>query len=84
VEVDDVGVVHALEHLELVVDHLLVSADVLLEDDLDGVSLAILLGLSYDSVRASAQRLAKAIGVPERQSAGVCGRWWPSGPYFLS
>jgi hypothetical protein len=35
-ELDDVWVLEALEHLQLVVDHLVVAFDVLLQDDLDG------------------------------------------------
>jgi hypothetical protein len=35
-ELDNVGVLEALEHLQFVVDHLVVAFDVLLQDDLDG------------------------------------------------
>jgi hypothetical protein len=31
-----VGVLEALEHLQFVVDHLVIAFDVLLQDDLDG------------------------------------------------
>ena len=36
VELDNMRVLHPLQHLQLVVDHLLVSANILLQDDLDG------------------------------------------------
>jgi hypothetical protein len=35
-ELDNMGMLEALEHLQLVVDHLVVAFDVLLQDDLDG------------------------------------------------
>ena len=52
---------HALQHLQLVVHHLLIALDVLLEDDLD-CHLAIgAVGLAHNAVRAGAERLAKAV-----------------------
>ena len=35
-ELDNVGVLEALEHLQFVVDHLVIALYVLLQDDLDG------------------------------------------------
>jgi hypothetical protein len=61
VELDNVGVFHALQHLQLIVDHLLVSADILLQDNLDGDLALRAVGLSYDAICAGAQCLAKAV-----------------------
>ena len=62
-EADDMRMLHPLQHLQLVVDHLLVALDVLLEDDLDGELLAILFGLADDAVCACAQGLAQVIAL---------------------
>ena len=54
-------VLHALQHLQLVVDHLLVPADVLLEDDLDGDLALGAVGLADDAIGSSTQRLSEAV-----------------------
>ena len=46
-------VFHPLQHLELVVHHLLIAFDIFLEDDLDGKFLAVLLCLPDNAVRTS-------------------------------
>ena len=64
VELDNVRVLHALKHLELVIDHLLVPTHVLLQDDLDrNLSLGA-VGLPNDTVGAGTQRLSEAIAGP--------------------
>lgn len=64
VELDNVWVLHALQHLELVVDHLLVSAHVLLQDDLDRNLALGTVGFSYDAICASTQCLSKPVSGP--------------------
>ena len=54
-------VFHPLQHFELVVYHLLVALDVLLEDDLDGKLLAMLFRLPDNAVSARTQGLSKSI-----------------------
>lgn len=54
-------VLHALQHLQLVVDHLLVPADVLLEDDLDGDLALGAVGLADDAIGSGTQRLSEAV-----------------------
>jgi len=61
VELDNVRVLHALQHLQLVVDHLLVPADVLLEDDLDGDLALGAVGLADDAIGSGTQRLSEAV-----------------------
>lgn len=60
-ELDNVRVFHALQHLQLVVDHLLVSADILLEDNLDGDLALGTVGLPDNTVRSGAQCLSEAV-----------------------
>lgn len=50
-ESDDVLVLHSLQQYHLIVHHLLIAFDILLEDDLDSISLAIAFCLPYDTVR---------------------------------
>lgn len=57
-------VLHALQHFQLVVDHLLVSAHILLQDDLDGDLALGAVCLSDDAVCASAQRLSEPVSRP--------------------
>jgi hypothetical protein len=56
-----VRVLHALQHLQLIVDHLLVSADVLLQDDLDSDLALGAVSLTDDAICASSQRLSEAV-----------------------
>lgn len=55
-------VLDALQHLQLVRDHALVTLDIFLEDNLDRDFLAIDLGLSNDTVCACAQGAAESVG----------------------
>ena len=61
VELDNVRVVHALKHLQLVVDHLLVPAHVLLQDDLDGDLALGAVGLSDNAIGTGTERLSEAV-----------------------
>lgn len=61
-------VVHALKHLQLVVDHLLVAAHVLLQDDLDRDLALGAVGLPDNAICAGAQCLSKAVS---RSAIGV-------------
>jgi hypothetical protein len=70
-ELDNVRVLHALQHLELVIDHLLVSANILLQDDLDGDLALGAVGLSDDAICTSTQRLSEAVS----RSAGRVSAW---------
>lgn len=54
-ELDDMGVLQRLKHSELFVDHVLVSLDVLLEDNLDGNPPRGALGLAHDAIGPSAE-----------------------------
>jgi hypothetical protein len=60
-ELDNVRVLHALQHLEFVVDHLLVAADILLQDDLDRDLALRTVGLAHDTICAGSQCLSKAV-----------------------
>ena len=60
-ELDDVGVLEALEHVELVENHALVPLDVLLQDDLDGDAAVGAIGLAHDAIGAGTQGAPKAV-----------------------
>lgn len=51
----------ALEHLQLIVDHLLIALDILLEDDLHRNLALRAVRLAHNSVCASAERLAETV-----------------------
>ena len=55
------GVLEALEHLQFVIDHLVVAFDVLLQDDLDGAFSLGRLCFSDNAVGASSECLAKLV-----------------------
>lgn len=57
-------VLHALQHLQLVVDHLLVSTNILLQDDLNGDLALGAVGLSDDTICSGAQCLSEAVSRP--------------------
>ena len=81
-------VLHLLEHLQLVVDHLLVSAHVLLQDDLDRDLALGALGLSDDAIGSGAQRLSKAVSRPadtvSKDETGGGGSGGGGGAYLRS
>lgn len=58
---NDVGVVERLQHLQLVVDHALVSADIFLQDDFDGDLAGAGIGLANNTVRASTEGSSKLV-----------------------
>lgn len=60
-EFHNVWVLHALQHLQLVVHHLLVSTNVLLQDDLDGDLALGAVSLADDAICASSQCLSEAV-----------------------
>jgi len=61
VELDNVRVLHALQHLQLIVHHLLVATDVLFQDDLNSDLALGAVGLADDAISAGAQRLSEAV-----------------------
>jgi hypothetical protein len=61
VELDNVRMLHALQHFQLIVHHLLVSSHVLLQDDLDGDLALGAVGLPDDAICTGAQCLSKAV-----------------------
>ena len=73
VEFDNVRVLHALQHLQLIVHHLLVSAHILLQYDLDRDFTLGAVGLSDDTVCTGTQCLSEAITGP-----GFCLACGPS------
>lgn len=52
----------ALQHLQFVVHHTLISLDILLEDDLDGDLVTTDLGFAHDTVCSCAERTSKLVG----------------------
>lgn len=63
-ELDDVWVLHLLQHFQLIVDHLLVATNVLLQDDLDCNFAIWAIGLTNDTVRSSTQCLPELVARP--------------------
>jgi hypothetical protein len=61
VKLDNVWVLHALQHLQLIVHHLLISLDILLQDDFDSDLALGAVGLAHDAVCAGAQCLSEAV-----------------------
>jgi hypothetical protein len=61
VELDNVRMLHPLQHLELVVDHLLVAANILLQDDLDSDLALGAVRFPDDTICSSAQCLSEAV-----------------------
>lgn len=60
-ELDNVRMLHALQHFQLVVHHLFVSPDILLQDDLDSDLALGAVGFSDNTIRSSAERLSKLV-----------------------
>lgn len=62
-------VLKLLQHFQLVVDHALVSADILLENDFD-CNLSTILGFSLtdDTVCSRTERTSKSVRGPERRT----------------
>lgn len=75
-EMDDVGVVERLQHLQFIVNHLLVAADVLLQNDLHGdLSGRRAFGLADNPIGASTQGAPELVqrSVGKRSSVIVRG-----------
>ena len=61
-KMDNAGVVEGLQHLQLVVDHLLIPTDILLQDDFDGdLPSDGGLGLPDNTICSCTKRSAKSI-----------------------
>jgi hypothetical protein len=54
-------VLQSLQHRKLVIDHLLVTLDVLLQDDLDGNLASRAVGLTNDSIGTSTEGASELI-----------------------
>jgi hypothetical protein len=64
---DNVRVLELLQHLQLVVDHALIPADILLQDNLDRNFLAITgFRLAHNSVCTCTERTAELVKRPNR------------------
>lgn len=61
VEFDNVWVLHLLQHFQFVIDHLLIAADILLQDDLDSDLAIRAVGLANDAIGSSTQGLSKLV-----------------------
>ena len=55
------GVLQPLKHRQLVVHHLLVALDVLLEDDLDGDLAGRAFSLANDAICAGTERASESV-----------------------
>lgn len=64
---------HALEHIKLIIDHLFIALDVLLEYDLDGNLALRTICLSHNAISACTERFAHFIprSVPDISTPGL-------------
>lgn len=60
-EPNDIGMFHSLQQNHLIIYHLLVTLNILLEDDLDRVSLPAAFCLSNNPIRSCAKCPTKSI-----------------------
>ena len=58
-------VLEPLQHLEFVIDHLLIALDILLQDDLNGELPISAVGFSHDAIRPGTQSFPESIHRPE-------------------
>ena len=72
VESNDVGMFHSLQQDHLIVHHLLVAFDVLLKNDLDGISLSAAFCFPNDAVCPCTQRPAESILGSETCVSTLC------------
>lgn len=63
---------HPLQHLQLVVYHLLVSFDILLEDNFHGDFASWSIGLPDNTICTSTQRFTESIFGPENMFVSLC------------
>ena len=80
-ELDDMWMLHSLQHLHLVVHHLLVALDILLQDNLHGHLARGPICLADDSICPGTEGPSKAVLGSARWSAtsravGVGGGGW--------
>lgn len=61
------GMLQALEHVELVVDHLFVALDILFQDDLHSNLAVWAVGLSDNSIGTCAECSSEAVFGPNRK-----------------
>lgn len=61
------GMLQALEHVELVVDHPLVALDIFFQDDLDSDLAFWAVGLSDNSIGTCTERSSEAVFGPGRK-----------------
>ena len=57
-------VLHLLQHFQLIVDHLLVTADILFQDDLHRDLALWAVGLANDTIGSGTQGLSKLVAGP--------------------
>lgn len=77
-------VLKLLQHFQLVVDHALVSADILLEDNLDRNLLAVLgLGLTDDAICARTECASKPVQGPVGRICLSAWNSWSNGGFVL-
>lgn len=60
-ELDNVRMLHALKHLQFVIDHLLISSNVALEDDFDSDLALRALSFPHDTICTSAECFPESI-----------------------
>lgn len=83
----NVRVLQALQEVQLVVHHALVTLDVLLQDDLDGDLALRRVGLADDAIGAGAEGAAELVLGPARgldKPTGTARTWGRRRIYFLS
>lgn len=85
-ELDNVWVLHALKHLQLIIDHLLVAAHILLQDNLDCDLALRAVSFPNDAICPSTQCLSKAVSRSASKlfNKVVAWRGFLEGAYFLS
>lgn len=75
-------VLHPLQHFELIVDHLLIALDILLEDDFHSDLSRWTVCLSHNAICTRAESSAKSVFRPTDWLAWSDGGVWAV--YFLS
>lgn len=66
-KLDNVRMLELLEHLELVVDHLLVTLDISLQDNLDGHLARGAISLTNDTICSSTESSTESVFGPIRK-----------------
>lgn len=68
---DNVRVLQILEEVQLIVDHLLVALDILLQDDLDGDLASRAICFADNAVRACTKRAAETVLGPRKKRGAM-------------